>query len=156
MPSALWLPPARDAERRKRERTRELIDLFEIDSIADRQIGELSTGARRVVEIACLLAVDARMLLLDEPMAGVAHHETQRFVDLILQAQRQLDATILIIEHDMSVVMSMSDRLYCMAAGEVIAEGTPDAVRNDRGVIASYLGGTEASDNGSPGRRHQL
>src|SRR5207247_5078951 len=117
------------------------------------QIGGLSPGARCVLGIACLLAVDARMLLLAEPMAGVAHHETQRFVSLILEAQRELDATILIIEHDMSVIMSMSDRLYCMAAGEVIAEGTPDAVRNDRGVVASYLGGTEASDNGSPAPR---
>jgi len=142
VPSALWLPPAREAERHKSERTNELIELFDIGSIAHRQIAELSTGQRRVVEIACLLAVDARMLLLDEPMAGVAHHETQRFVSLILQARRELDATILIIEHDMSVIMSMSDRVYCMAAGEVIAEGTPDAVRNDAGVIASYLGGS--------------
>ncbi|MDQ1726582.1 MAG: hypothetical protein QOK14_627, partial [Frankiaceae bacterium] len=146
VPSALWLPPSREAERAKRERADELIELFEIEPIADRQIGELSTGARRVVEIACLLGVDARMLLLDEPMAGVAHHETQRFVSLILQARQELDATILIIEHDMSVIMSMSDRLYCMAAGEVIAEGSPDAVRSDAGVIAAYLGGASTAD----------
>jgi len=149
VPSALWLPPARDAERAKRTRTSELIDLFALEPIASRQIGELSTGARRVVEIACLLAVDARMLLLDEPMAGVAHHETQRFVSLILDAQRELGATILIIEHDMSVIMSMSDRLYCMAAGEVIAEGSPEFVRNHRDVVASYLGGSSDA-NGDP------
>jgi ABC-type branched-subunit amino acid transport system ATPase component/ABC-type branched-subunit amino acid transport system permease subunit len=151
VPSALWLPPSRLAERHKRERAGELIELFEIESIADRQIGELSTGARRVVEIACLLGVDARMLLLDEPMAGVAHHETQRFVSLILQARQELDATILIIEHDMSVIMSMSDRLYCMAAGEVIAEGEPHDVRSDPGVVAAYLGGASAaaSSNGA-------
>ena len=156
VPSALWLPPARDAERTKRARTSELVELFELTAIADRQISELSTGARRVVEIACLLAVDARMLLLDEPMAGVAHHETQRFVSLILNAQRELGATILIIEHDMSVIMSMSDRLYCMAAGEVIAEGSPEFVRSHRSVVASYLGGA-GEDNGEstkpPSRR---
>jgi ABC-type branched-subunit amino acid transport system ATPase component len=149
VPSALWLPPAREAEQTKRARTSELIELFELEAIADRQISELSTGARRVVEIACLLAVDARMLLLDEPMAGVAHHETQRFVSLILNAQRELGATILIIEHDMSVIMSMSDRLYCMAAGEVIAEGSPEFVRSHRSVIASYLGGTGEDTDGT-------
>jgi ABC-type branched-subunit amino acid transport system ATPase component len=82
-------------------------------------------------------------------MAGVAHHETQRFVSLILNAQRELGATILIIEHDMSVIMSMSDRLYCMAAGEVIAEGSPEFVRSHRSVIASYLGGTGEDTDGT-------
>jgi len=153
VPSALWLPPARESERHKVVRTNELVELFELESMVDRQIGELSTGARRVVEIACLLAVDARMLLLDEPMAGVAHHETQHFVSLIQQAQRELDATILIIEHDMSVIMSMSDRLYCMAAGEVIAEGLPDVVRADPGVVAAYLGGTTPTTASPPRRR---
>ena len=141
VPSALSLPPSRQAEWRKQRRTSELVDLLGLGPIADRQIGELSTGSRRLVEIACLLAVDARLLLLDEPMAGVAHHETQRFVSLILRAREELDATVLIIEHDMSVIMSMSERLYCMGAGRVIAEGDPEAVRHDPDVIAAYLGG---------------
>ena len=145
VPSALRLPPARVAEWRKARRADELLDELGLQTEAHRLIGELSTGSRRLVEIACLLAADAQMLLLDEPLAGVAHHETQRFVGVILGAKEALDATILIIEHDMSVIMSMSDRLYCMAAGTVIAEGSPDAVRNDPGVVAAYLGGGSAS-----------
>jgi ABC-type branched-subunit amino acid transport system ATPase component len=86
-------------------------------------------------------------------MAGVAHHETQQFVSLILNAQRELGATILIIEHDMSVIMSMSDRLYCMAAGEVIAEGSPEFVRTHRSVVASYLGGS-GEENGEATKPH--
>lgn len=158
VPSALHLPPARLSEWRKARRADELLDLLGLGPDGDRLIGELSTGSRRLVEIACLLAVDARMLLLDEPLAGVAHHETQRFVSVILEAKAALDATVLIIEHDMSVIMSMSDRLYCMAAGTVIAEGAPDDVRNDPGVVAAYLGGgTDAgTDPPPPRRRAQL
>ncbi len=159
VPSALWLPPSRLAEWRKDQRTSELVDLLDLGAIADRHLAELSTGSRRVVEFACLLAVDARLLLLDEPMAGVAHHETQRFISLIEQTQRELDATILIIEHDMSVIMSISDRVYCMAAGEVIAEGVPDDVRSDPGVIAAYLGGSApatARTTAAPRRRVPL
>jgi ABC-type branched-subunit amino acid transport system ATPase component len=155
VPSALRLPPSRAAEWRKTRRVDELLESLALGPDAERQVGELSTGSRRLVEIACLLAVDARMLLLDEPLAGVAHHETQRFVSVILEAKHALDATILIIEHDMSVIMSMSDRLYCMAAGTVIAEGDPETVRADPGVVAAYLGGASTSPRDPRPRRRQ-
>jgi ABC-type branched-subunit amino acid transport system ATPase component len=79
-------------------------------------------------------------VLLDEPTAGLSQHETEAFGPRLREIQRHLDAAILLIEHDMPLVMSVSDRVYCLEAGLVIAEGSPDAVRADPLVIASYLG----------------
>jgi len=90
-----------------------------------------------------LLAVDARVLLLDEPTGGVAQRETEAFGPLIRRIQRELNAAVVVIEHDMPLVMSISDRVYCLESGIVIAEGTPDEVRENEAVIASYLGTDE-------------
>ena len=87
-----------------------------------------------------LLALDARVLCLDEPTAGVAQRETEAFGPLLLRIRDELDASLLVIEHDMPLIMSISDRVYCLEAGRVIAEGTPSAVRDDPAVVASYLG----------------
>jgi ABC-type branched-subunit amino acid transport system ATPase component len=103
-------------------------------------INELSTGTRRITELACLIASDARLLCLDEPTAGIAQRETEAFAPLLQQLASSLGASVLIIEHDMPMLMSISDRVYCMEAGQLIAEGHPDEVRNDAAVIASYLG----------------
>ena len=89
------------------------------------------------------VALDTKLMLLDEPTAGVAQRETEAFGPLIKQVQRELGASILIIEHDMPMVMSISDRIYCLEAGRVIAEGSPEHVRSDPLVIASYLGTDE-------------
>ena len=94
------------------------------------------------------------MLCLDEPTAGVAQRETEAFGPLLLAIRRELDASILIIEHDMPLIMSMSDRVYCLEAGRVIAEGRPSEVRSDPAVIASYLGTDEraiARSDATPG-----
>ena len=80
------------------------------------------------------------MLCLDEPTAGIAQREAEAFAPLLLQVQRELDASMLVIEHDMPLVMSISDRIYCLEAGSVISSGRPDEVRNDPLVVASYLG----------------
>jgi ABC-type branched-subunit amino acid transport system ATPase component len=82
----------------------------------------------------------ARVLLLDEPTAGLAQRETEAFGPLIMQVRRELDAAVLLIEHDMSLVMQVSDRVYCLEAGRVIAEGRPEEVRHDPLVVATYLG----------------
>ena len=83
------------------------------------------------------------MLLLDEPTGGVAQRETEAFGPIILRVKAELDAAVVVIEHDMPLVMGISDRVYCLESGAVIAEGSPEAVRADPAVIASYLGTDE-------------
>lgn len=140
VPSLFALPPSVRAERRKAAEASEIIGFLGLGRYRDARLSTLSTGTRRIVELACLLGMRPRVLLLDEPTAGVAQRETEAFGPLILRIRDQLDATVVIIEHDLPLVMSMSDRIYCLGAGQVIAEGLPEQVRNDPAVIASYLG----------------
>jgi ABC-type branched-subunit amino acid transport system permease subunit/ABC-type branched-subunit amino acid transport system ATPase component len=143
VPSLTALPPSVPAERRKRTDARELVDFLGLGRYGDHFVSNLSTGTRRIVELGCLIAVDARVLLLDEPTGGVAQRETEAFGPLIVRIRRELDAAVLVIEHDMPLVMAISDRIYCLETGEVIAEGTPHEVRENPLVIASYLGTDE-------------
>ena len=140
---ALFSPRARTKERAKRADAAELVDFLGLGRYADKPISELSTGTRRIVELAGLLALDARLLCLDEPTAGVAQREAEAMGPLLVEIRRQLGASMLVIEHDMPLIMGMSDRVYCLELGRVIAEGSPEAVRNDPAVIASYLGTDE-------------
>jgi ABC-type branched-subunit amino acid transport system ATPase component len=137
---ALALPRARRVERAKRAHAGEVVGFLGLGDVSERFVSELSTGTRRVVELACLLAVGARVLCLDEPTAGIAQRESEAFGPLLLRLRRELDASVLVIEHDMPLVMSVSDRVYCLEEGRVISEGVPAAVRSDPLVIASYLG----------------
>jgi ABC-type branched-subunit amino acid transport system ATPase component len=137
--SLLWVPSVRP-ERRKRAEAAELIDYLGLGRYADRFIAELSTGTRRIVELTCVLAVAPRVICLDEPTAGVAQREAEAFGPLIKRVQRELDATLIVVEHDLPLILSISDRVYCLESGASIAEGTPDAVRSDPRVVASYLG----------------
>jgi len=143
VPSMLALPPSRRAERRKVQEAAEYIDFLGLGQYADTFLSDLSTGTRRIVEMCCLLAQESRVLLLDEPTAGVAQRETEAFGPLILDIRQELDATILVIEHDIPLVMSISDRVYCFAAGACIAEGPPEEVQGDPAVVAAYLGTDE-------------
>ena len=138
--TALGLPGPRRRNRTQVADADALVDFLGLGRYGDHHIADLSTGTRRIVELAGLLALGARILCLDEPTAGVAQKETEAFGPLILEIRRELDASVLIVEHDMPLVMGMSDRVYCLEAGAVIAEGTPDEVRNAPLVIASYLG----------------
>jgi ABC-type branched-subunit amino acid transport system ATPase component/ABC-type branched-subunit amino acid transport system permease subunit len=138
--TALHSPVERRHERERALQARELIEFLGLGRYANSYIAELSTGTRRIVELAGLLALDARLLCLDEPTAGVAQRESEAFGPLLRRIRDELDASILIIEHDMPMIMSISDRVYCLDQGQVIAEGTPAEVRNDPAVVASYLG----------------
>ncbi|HSA52806.1 MAG TPA: ABC transporter ATP-binding protein, partial [Yinghuangia sp.] len=141
--TALHLPHTFGRERSKNAEATDLIDFLGLGRYADAFIGDLSTGTRRIVELAGLLALDARVLCLDEPTAGVAQRETEAFGPLIQEIRRELGASMLVIEHDMPLIMGISDRVYCLETGRVIAAGQPDEVRNDPKVIASYLGTDE-------------
>ncbi len=130
-------------ERRQAAEADDLIDVLGLGRYADTCISELSTGTRRVVSLASLSALGASVLCLDEPTAGLAQRETEAFAPLIERMKTELNASLLVVEHDMPLIMSISDRVYCLEGGAVIASGNPDAVRSDPAVIASYLGTDE-------------
>ncbi len=141
--TALALPRARHHSKATMAEVAELIDFLGLAGYRDHYVSDLSTGTRRVVELAGLLAVGAKVICLDEPTGGLAQRETEAFGPLIGTVKEQLAASVLLIEHDMPLIMGISDRVYCLEAGQVIAEGRPSEVREDPRVIASYLGTDE-------------
>lgn len=138
--AAACLPVSTKISRAQRSAADEIIDFLGLGRYGDSYVGDLSTGTRRIVEIGGLLALDAHLLCLDEPTAGVAQREAEAFGPLLVSINHELQSSMLIIEHDMPLIMSVSDHVYCLEAGQVIADGTPDQVRSDPLVIASYLG----------------
>jgi branched-chain amino acid transport system ATP-binding protein len=148
--AALRMPAAYDSERRARLRVEELIDLFNLGRFADKFTGELSTGSRRVVDLACVVAHQPKVVLLDEPSTGIAQREAEALADLLLRVRDDLGASLLVIEHDMALLTAIADRLVAMDAGQVVAVGEPDAVLADPAVVASYLG-TDAAVIGRSG-----
>lgn len=109
--------------------------------VADELAGDLSTGLRRLTELARVLMVDARLILLDEPSSGLDHVETQRFKQVVRQlVDHDPSLAVLLVEHDMSVALDIADYVYVLDFGQLIAEGTPAAIRADERVRAAYLG----------------
>jgi ABC-type branched-subunit amino acid transport system ATPase component/ABC-type branched-subunit amino acid transport system permease subunit len=139
--SALACTPwARAADRAAALEADLLIDRFGLRSWADSLTSELSTGTRRICDLAAQVAGRPQLLLLDEPTAGVAQRDAEAFGPVIRSVRDELQCAVLIIEHDMPLLMSVCDRVYAMETGRVIAEGTPGEIRANHLVIASYLG----------------
>ncbi len=142
--AALRLPPFVDSEVAARHRVDELIDLLGLEAFRTKFVGELSTGTRRVVDLGCVLAHAPSVVLLDEPSSGIAQREAEALGPLLLQIRDALDASLVIIEHDMTLISSVSDRLVALDQGRVIAHGSPETVLADPLVIDAYLGGNRA------------
>jgi branched-chain amino acid transport system ATP-binding protein len=136
---------ARRRERAVRERALQLLEIFDLRNKADEYAGTLSGGQRKLLELARALMLEPRLVLLDEPMAGI-NPSLGRLLLEHMQQLRSEGVTFLFIEHDMDVVMGHADRVIVMAQGEVIADGPPAAVRSDRRVVDAYLGGAGGSE----------
>ena len=137
---AIYYGPALKEELENREVVERVIDFLEIESIRKTVVGRLPYGLQKRVELARALASEPDMLLLDEPMAGMNHEEKEDMCRYILDVNDEFGTTIVLIEHDMSVVMDISDRVVVLDYGQKIADGTPDNVRGNQRVIDAYLG----------------
>ncbi|HLR94071.1 MAG TPA: ABC transporter ATP-binding protein [Jiangellaceae bacterium] len=138
--AALLRPLWRQQENANRERADELLSRFQLDPLRNEFAGTLSGGQRKLLELARALMVRPTLLMLDEPMAGVNPALAQSLLDHIVDLRRG-GMSVCFVEHDMDMVMGISDWVVCLAEGEVIAEGPPEAVRTDPAVIDAYLGG---------------
>ncbi|HET6923640.1 MAG TPA: ATP-binding cassette domain-containing protein, partial [Anaeromyxobacteraceae bacterium] len=139
--SMLRLPWAGREELRLREEVeREVFDFLEMEHLRRRTVGSLSYGLQKRVDLARALAMRPRVLLLDEPVAGMNEEETEDMARFILDIQEERRITIVLIEHDMGVVMDLCDRVVALSFGEKLAEGTPDEIQKDPEVIRAYLG----------------
>ena len=130
-------------ERARRGRARALLASMGLDGYRNSQIGTLSTGTRRITELACVAALEPTVLLLDEPSSGIAQRECEALADVINALREHLACSLILIEHDVPLLMGLSSRVMAMEAGEVIAVGTPAEIQRDPRVVASYLGTDE-------------
>ena len=150
--AAFQLPASYESELAVAEKVDELIELMGLGAFRQKLTGELSTGSRRIVDLACILAQDPKVLMLDEPSGGVAQKETEALGPLLLRVRDQIGCAVLVIEHDMPLLRTICDHMVALELGGVIAEGTPDEVLEHPHVIESYLGTDQSAINRSGAR----
>jgi branched-chain amino acid transport system ATP-binding protein len=143
--AALQLPASYESELAVTERVEELIEMMGLSAFHEKLTGELSTGTRRIVDLACVMAQQPSVLMLDEPSGGVAQRETEALGPLLLRVRDRTGCSILVIEHDMPLLSAICDRMVALELGAVIAAGTPKEVLEHPKVIESYLGTDETA-----------
>src|SRR3954469_19875327 len=142
--AALRLPKLYGEEQETIDEANRILGLIGMETWAEKFASELSYGTLRLLELGCMLALKPSMLLLDEPASGISQKETEALGPLLQDIKRSTGATILMIEHDMPLVMGLSDYVYCLDAGKNLSQGTPDEVQADHAVLEAYLGTTES------------
>jgi branched-chain amino acid transport system ATP-binding protein len=138
--AALRLPASQLTEAAVAARVDELIDQFGLRAFAAKRMAELSTGSRRMVDLACVVAVEPSAILLDEPTSGIAQREAEALGPLLTGLRDRSGAALLVIEHDIALISSIADRLVALDQGTVVVIGTPAEVLDHPQVVASYLG----------------
>jgi ABC-type branched-subunit amino acid transport system ATPase component len=141
--TTLRLPWARRAERRKLEAVDQVIAAFSLERFRHHRTAELSTGTRRVVDLASIVLAQPRLLLLDEPTAGIAQREAEAFIPLLRRIHEVADTTIVLVEHDVPLVFELCSTVIVMELGQVVVAGPPDEVRSDPKALAAYLGASD-------------
>jgi len=141
--AALHLPASYESELAMEERVDELVEVMGLSAFREKLVSELSTGSRRIVDLACILAQDPSVLLLDEPSSGIAQKETEALGPLLLRVREHTGCSMLVIEHDMALLSSSCDEMVALELGGVIARGAPKEVLADQRVVESYLGTEE-------------
>ncbi|MEY2404088.1 MAG: hypothetical protein QOD38_1639 [Acidimicrobiaceae bacterium] len=150
--AAFQLPASYESELAVWNKVDELVELMGLGAFREKLTGELSTGSRRIVDLACILAQEPKVLMLDEPSGGVAQKETEALGPLLLRVREHTGCSILVIEHDMPLLSAICDTMVALELGGVIAEGPPDEVLGHPRVIESYLGTDESAINRSGAR----
>jgi len=140
LPAMVWFGPARNQEVRHREFVEEVIDLLQLQAYRHHHAGSLAYGIQKRVELGRALAVEPSLLLLDEPMAGMNAEEKEDMARYILDVHELRGVTVLLIEHDMGVVMDISDQISVLDFGKLIGQGTPEQIRGNQAVVEAYLG----------------
>lgn len=141
--TTLQAPWARQSERRKHEAVNAVIEAFGLSRFRAHRVTELSTGTRRVVDLASIVLARPRLLLLDEPTAGIAQREAEAFVPLLRRIHEVSDTTILLVEHDVPLVFELCSEVIVMETGSIVAAGTPEEVGRHPAALAAYLGASE-------------
>ncbi len=147
--AALQLPASYESELAVAAKVDELVELMGLGAFRQKLTGELSTGTRRIVDLACILAQDPKVLMLDEPSGGVAQKETEALGPLLIRVREQIGCSVVVIEHDMPLLRTICDEMIALELGGIIAQGSPEEVLEHPAVIESYLGTDDTAINRS-------